>query len=358
VTKRRLLVAAAALAAVAAAPLSAFAHPVSTTAVTLQVLENGTVTAVLTMDAGALLTKLEVADGSPDTSPPSRALGDRILDFRGPLSTHVHLSSDVARVGLAVVGALVDDAGNASVTFAGTLPGGARSISWGTDLVYGAYPLAVHIADQEESLRWVQGRESSEPFMIGHARRGGAFSRGIWLGFTHIVPLGLDHILFVIGLFLLNTRLKPLLAQVSAFTVAHSVTLALSLYGVVSLPGHVVEPLIALSVAYVGIENVFTSRLQPWRIVIVFGFGLLHGLGFADALASLQLSRADLLATLLSFNLGVELGQLAVIGCASALLYCLVFAQRATWRPMIVRAASAGVGSMGIVWTIERLFFA
>src|SRR5262249_58079568 len=111
--------------------------------------------------------------------------------------------------------------------------------------------------------------------------------RYVRLGFRHILPDGLDHILFVLGLFLLSPRLRPLLVQVSAFTVAHTATLALSTLGLVRLPPAVVEPLIALSIAYVAIENTVVRELRPWRIALVFGFGLLHGLGLAGALGAL-----------------------------------------------------------------------
>ena len=107
------------------------------------------------------------------------------------------------------------------------------------------------------------------------------------LGFVHIVPEGLDHILFVLGIFLLTTRLRPILVQVTAFTIAHSVTLGLTMYGVVALRPRIVEPLIALSVAYVAIENIVTSKLTPWRPAVVFCFGLLHGMGFAGVLGEL-----------------------------------------------------------------------
>ena len=115
----------------------------------------------------------------------------------------------------------------------------------------------------------------------------------IALGFTHILPHGLDHILFVLGLFLLATNLRTLLLQVSAFTLAHSVTLGLALFEVVSVPAAIVEPLIALSIPYVAFENIVTTRLQPWRLLLVFGFGLLHGLGFAEVLASLKLQATN-----------------------------------------------------------------
>ena len=138
----------------------------------------------------------------------------------------------------------------------------------------------------------------------------------LWLGYTHILPKGLDHILFVLGIFLLSPRLKTMLLQVTAFTIAHSITLGLSMYGIVSLPSRVVEPLIALSIAYVAIENLVTRELKPWRLALVFMFGLLHGLGFAGVLRELGLPRDEFLTALLTFNLGVEGGQLTIIAAA------------------------------------------
>ena len=128
------------------------------------------------------------------------------------------------------------------------------------------------------------------------------------LGFTHIVPDGLDHVLFVLGLFLLTGRARSILWQVSAFTAAHSITLGLSLYGVITAPASLVEPMIALSIAYVAIENLFLSELRTWRLALVFAFGLLHGMGFAGALRDLGLPRSEFLTALVTFNLGVEGG--------------------------------------------------
>src|SRR6185436_10418310 len=130
------------------------------------------------------------------------------------------------------------------------------------------------------------------------------------------VPLGLDHILFVLGMFLLSPRLKPVLSQVTAFTLAHSITLGLAMYGVLALSPRIVEPLIALSIAWIAVENLTTTTLRPWRIAVVFGFGLLHGMGFAGVLHELGLPRAEFLPALVSFNVGVECGQLLVIGVA------------------------------------------
>ena len=177
----------------------------------------------------------------------------------------------------------------------------------------------------------------------------------LYLGFEHILPLGLDHVLFVLSLFLLNTSWRPLLAQVTAFTAAHTFTLGLSTYGVVSLSPSLVEPLITLSIAWVAFENVITGELKPWRPAVVFGFGLLHGLGFAGVLAQLGLPPGEYLTALLSFNAGVELGQLAVI--LAAFLALGVFRHRDWYRPRISVPLSLTIGVIGLYLTITRVFF-
>ena len=146
--------------------------------------------------------------------------------------------------------------------------------------------------------------------------RGDVARQYLALGFTHIVPHGLDHILFVLGIFLLTSRWRSVVAQVSTFTLAHSITLALTMYGIVSLPAKVIEPMIALSIVYVAIENLIVGELKPWRLALVFSFGLLHGMGFAGVLRDLGLPRPQFLTALVSFNVGVEAGQLTVIAVA------------------------------------------
>jgi hypothetical protein len=116
------------------------------------------------------------------------------------------------------------------------------------------------------------------------------------LGYSHILPSGLDHILFVLSLFLLSPKLKPVLWQATAFTVAHSVTLGLAMYHVINPPAHLVEPLIALSILYVSLENICSPHLKASRIGVVFLFGLVHGMGFAGALGQLGLPQ-DALAS-------------------------------------------------------------
>ena len=178
----------------------------------------------------------------------------------------------------------------------------------------------------------------------------------IALGFVHILPKGLDHIVFILGLVLLSHRMIDLVWQVTAFTVAHSVTLALGLFGVVNLSPAIVEPLIAASIAYVAIENVFRSRLVQSRTLIVFAFGLLHGLGFAGVLTELGLPPRDYVVGLLAFNVGVELGQFAVI--AGAYLSLGYWVIHAPWyRSRVAIPASLGIGALGVFWCIERLGF-
>jgi hypothetical protein len=162
--------------------------------------------------------------------------------------------------------------------------------------------------------------------------------------------------MFVLSLFLLGGTLRSTLWQVSAFTLAHSITLGLSMYDLIAVPSSIVEPLIALSIAYVAIENILLSEVRSWRLALIFGFGLLHGMGFAGALRSLDLVPADFLAALLAFNAGVEAGQLAVIGGAF-LLVGLTWRSRGWYRHRVVMPASAAIACVALYWTVERLPF-
>jgi hypothetical protein len=179
------------------------------------------------------------------------------------------------------------------------------------------------------------------------------FRRFLALGVTHILPWGLDHVLFVLGLALLSPRLGPLLAQVTAFTVAHTLTLALSSYGVVRLSPEIVEPLIALSIVYVAVENVVSPKLRASRVVLVFAFGLLHGLGFAGVLGEIGLPEGQRLTALLGFNVGVELGQLGVIVLAALGLGAWV--KLGGERKGVVRPASVLIAAVGLFWFVQRI---
>ncbi len=173
-------------------------------------------------------------------------------------------------------------------------------------------------------------------------------------GFRHILPLGLDHICFILGLFFLQPKAKPLLLQTSAFTIAHSITLALVVLGLISVPSYIVEPAIALSIAYVGIENLWTKELKPWRIFFVFALGLLHGMGFASVMKELDIPEGQVLKPLVGFNLGVEAGQIAVLAAAFALTFW-IFKKPNAWN-ILRKTASALIGAVGLYWTVERVW--
>jgi HupE / UreJ protein len=187
-----------------------------------------------------------------------------------------------------------------------------------------------------------------------------ADSQVVWfylkLGIWHIIPLGADHILFVSSLCLLSTRIKTILWQATAFTVAHSVTLALSMKGILVAPGAVVEPVIALSIVFVAIENILLSELKPWRIAIVFLFGLIHGLGFASALNEIGLPRNKFYTSILAFNAGVEIGQVIVILCVFSLII-IPFGQKKGYRKFVVYPASILIAAIASCWFVKRLSF-
>ena len=245
------------------------------------------------------------------------------------------------------------------VTLHGAIPSGAQTFRWAYPAEYGSNVLRLKKEDEPEVIAvWLKDGAASEPFSLAGGMSAQSRARVAWqytgLGFTHILPYGLDHILFVLGLFLLSARAKPLLVQVTAFTVAHSITLALSIYGVVSLSPAIVEPLIAASIVYVALENIVTSDLKPWRPLVVFGFGLLHGLGFAGVLTEIGLPRSEFVTGLVAFNVGVELGQRAAIGLA--FLAVGMWARARVWyRARVVVPASVAIAAVGLYWTIERL---
>ncbi|MCY7409713.1 MAG: HupE/UreJ family protein [Chitinophagales bacterium] len=173
------------------------------------------------------------------------------------------------------------------------------------------------------------------------------------LGYEHIIPLGVDHILFVVSIFLLSPQLKKVIWQATAFTVAHSITLGMAMYGLIKPPSAIIEPVIALSIVLVAVENIITQKLNPFRVAIIFLFGLVHGVGFASVLVGLGLPEKEFVTALITFNLGVEIGQITVI-LLGFFLVGIWFGKKEWYHKRIVIPASVVIALIALYWTIER----
>ena len=174
------------------------------------------------------------------------------------------------------------------------------------------------------------------------------------LGFTHIIPEGLDHVLFIIGLCLIHTKIKPIIYQATAFTVAHTIALALSMKNVIVAPPQIIEPIIALSIVFIALENLIVSKAKPWRLILVFIFGLVHGMGFASSLNEIGLPPDQFATSILLFNLGVEVCQVMVIAFVYGLLI-LPFNDRQWYRFRIVYPISIVIALISSYWTFMRI---
>lgn len=260
------------------------------------------------------------------------------------------------------------------------LPDSMDSLQWYYPEAFGDNAVRVRQVDEVSEQwhwsqwQWLRKDKISEPFslteLVAKVSIVEVIASYIVIGFEHIVPKGLDHILFILGLFLLANNWRPLLWQVTMFTVAHTITLALAMNQVIELPATIVEPLIALSIAYVGIENLYANKLYQSRLILVFVFGLLHGLGFASVLTDFGMPENDFAVALISFNVGVELGQIAVISAAFVLIGCffwLTFRRECfnlfafdsnvqqNYRNYVIQPGSILIALIGIYWFIERL---
>lgn len=351
------------------------AHEMALTEARLVIRADGRFRAAVSCDLDALALGIDPRTDAREVVAAMRARSaaerDELAErLRGLLSRRLRVRFDgepapfeVAFPERAPDPAAVPDSPNATVLgltaeLAGRVPPGAREVTFWASRAFPPVSLSVAWEGRGEAPRVVLEPGEESP-AIRLAGAGGGPGRGetalpyLRLGFRHIVPQGSDHVLFVLGLFLLSPRLRPLVLQVSAFTAAHTLTLALSSLGVVRLSPAVVEPLIALSIAWVAVENTLGGERRRWRAALVFGFGLLHGLGFAGALGELGLPKGEFLAALLAFNTGVELGQLAVL--AAAFLAIGAFRRRPWYRPRVVIPCSLAIAATGLYWTVARL---
>jgi hypothetical protein len=343
------------------------AHPTANAFVIIRVPGDGRIDVEITAHAESLA--LTLAGLAKDSAPVHSAAAsssasprDRVNALAPELLRLIELESDGSLVALKWLGVADtrDRQGLVTVHLEGTLPARAETIRWRASFMLAAYPIAVIGGTSSvapDNYDWLAGDERSRVYRLDAlATDESAWHSALRLvptGFTHIVPGGLDHVLFMLGLFLMASTRRALLLQVSTFTAAHSLTLALGAFGAVHVPPQIVEPLIAASIAFIALENLFVTSVTRWRLLVVFVFGLLHGLGFAGAMADLGLSGQHLAASLVGFNIGVELGQLAVIASAALIVRALRLSIDAE-RQFVLRPVSAAIALTGLFWAIER----
>lgn len=352
------------------------AHEVRPAIATLQVDRDGQVSLVLTLNAEALIAGIggEVKDTSQSSKSASydrlRAEGADVIvaslrEFWPQLRDGIGLVIDGRPVALSLGKVRVPPVGDlsllriSSLELSGQVSPPAKTFAWRYSAAFGDSVMRVRDGSGGEIIfsEYVKAGSAIAPtaFHPEEAQSGlSVFLNYIVTGYRHIIPEGTDHILFVVGLFLLSSRLRDLLVQVTSFTVAHSVSLALAMLGIIRISPSIVEPLIAASIIYVAVENLMTSRLQTWRPAVVFGFGLLHGLGFAGVLTEIGLSPGYFIVGLVGFNLGVELGQLTVIA-ACFLAVGFWFRSRAWYRNGITVPASLAIAAIAAYWFVERV---
>ena len=301
---------------------------------------------------------------------PSEELQLAFESFKQEFLDSVFLQAGNSKINLEIASVEIPPTGYTKVPrisvikLSGKLPANVESVEWYYPAKFGDNAVRVRQIDTENhqwhwsQWQWLRNDEISGTFslteIVANQSTLDVIVSYIVIGFEHIVPKGLDHILFILGLFLLSTHLRPLLWQVTMFTVAHTITLALSMNNIVELPANVVEPLIALSIAYVGVENILASKLHRSRLFLVFLFGLLHGLGFAGVLSDFGMPSDDFALALISFNVGVEFGQLAVILIAFIFLRSW-FKDQLFYRKIVVIPGSMFISVVGLYWFLERL---
>lgn len=352
------------------------AHEITPTIIEMEVLPDNSLEMRVDTNLEALMSEIGTEHADTDNAPtaeqynqlralPTAELSTKADPFVAKLFNQIKLASTDGPVpksllssDLAVIDQPdIDLARQSLVTYRFRVESTSPEITFSWPEAYG--DAVVRLSEQGEikGASWVAAGTQSEAINLSRLelKRQGLLDY-VKLGFEHILPLGLDHILFVLGLYLLSQRLKDLLWQVTAFTAAHTLTLALAILGLVNIPPYIVEPLIALSIVYVAVENLFKDRVSKSRIGLVFGFGLLHGLGFAGVLREIGLESDSFVESLIAFNIGVELGQLATLVIAH-LLVGYWFSSKAFWNRWVRIPLSLGISLLGAIWFVERVFY-
>ena len=299
----------------------------------------------------------------------SEELKKEFMSFEPTLRDRIHLDINGKRVTLELTKSKVGNKGytkrprKSILTYEAQLDEHPEVVSWKYAEIYGDTAFRFRIFEEGKynwsDWSWLRDGKSSGDINLNFPKPESLFDRVIKftiIGFDHVIPMGWDHILFIVGMALSSLKWKKLLILVSSFTLAHTITLGMSMYEIVSLDERIVEPLIAFSISYIAIENFFRHSSSIRQVILVFGFGLLHGLGFATMLKQLEMSPEHFLSTLISFNVGVELAQ-ALIVLIVVSISLFVHKQFNNHRGILVIPVSILIALIGLYWGLERIEF-
>jgi len=300
----------------------------------------------------------------------SAQLKEKFIPFQQTVTEQIRLYFDQQAIDLHITEVNIPAPGYTKVprisiiVFEGEIDRQVKQLSWYYPARFSDNAVRVRQVDSENekwhwsTWQWIRDDSVSDNFSLTEVFTDPplfeVIGEYVLTGFDHIIPKGMDHILFILGIFLLSTKLKPLALQATMFTLAHSITLSLSMYNVISLPASIVEPLIALSIAFIGLENLFAHKLKTSRLALVFAFGLLHGMGFASVLAEFGMPENRYATALIGFNIGVELAQLAILLVAYfGITYW--FKSNEKFHRYITIPGSVCIAIIGLYWTWDRL---
>ncbi len=296
-----------------------------------------------------------------------KELESRFEMFQTEFLDSINLSIDGSKEKLQLESSFIDIVGytkrprKSILKYSVKLSKSPKSIAWQFGKVHGDSALRYRVYKKDEytwsDWVWLRDGSSSGKILIDEQEAVSNSQRiieFISIGFDHVIPLGWDHLLFIVGMALSTLLWRRLLLLVTTFTVAHTITLGLSMYELVEISARVVEPLIAFSISYVAIENILLKQSIIRKSIIVFLFGLIHGLGFASMLKDFEMDPDTFLVTLISFNVGVELAQIVtVLGVVCVVLLHKKIINNS--RKLLIIPVSVVIAIIGFWWGVERV---
>ncbi|QKQ24752.1 HupE/UreJ family protein [Candidatus Ruthia endofausta] len=294
-------------------------------------------------------------------------LREQFKIFEAEFLSHILLTINEIPRQLTLISAKIDIVGykkrprKTLLTYSTQLSKWPKTLSWQYNKAYGDSALRYQVYKEGEynwsQWRWLRNGAPSDMIDINYPEPMTTMQRMLQfvsIGFDHVIPLGWDHILFIIGTALSSLVWRRLLLLVSAFTLAHTLTLGLAMLGIVEISGRIIEPLIAFSIAYVAIENLLPNQSIKRKSIIVFLFGLVHGLGFASMLKGFKMSSDNFLTTLISFNVGVELAQIVIVSSVVLILF-FIKSLNLDYKKIAIIPTSIVIALIGSWWGINRL---